>query len=63
MPKKSCLIGPFDKQHDKSAKPLLKSASQCLCHIHLSLTTLIDFVFPILRALETWSDECLKSPV
>ena len=37
MPKKSCLIGPFKKQHGKRAKPLLKSASQCLCHIYLSL--------------------------
>ena len=37
MPKKSCLRGPFDKQHGKRAKPLLKSASRYLYHIHLSL--------------------------
>ena len=38
MPKKSCLRGPFDKQHGKRAKPLLKSASRYLYHIHLSLS-------------------------
>ena len=37
MPKKSCLRGPFDKQHGKRAKPLLKSASRYLYRIHLSL--------------------------
>ena len=37
MPKKSCLREPFDKQHGKRAKPLLKSASRYLYHIHLSL--------------------------
>ena len=25
--------------------------------------TLIDFLFPKLRNLKTWSDKCLKSPV
>ena len=37
MPKKSFFRGAFDKQHGKRAKPLLKSASRYLYHIHLSL--------------------------
>ena len=35
--KMSNLRGPFDKQHGKRAKALLKSASQHLYHIHWSL--------------------------
>ena len=38
MPKKSFFRGPFDKQYGKRAKPLLKSASRYLYHIHLSLS-------------------------
>ena len=34
MSKKSCFRRPFDKQHGKRAKALLKSASQQLYHIH-----------------------------
>ena len=39
MPKKSGFRGYFDKQHGKSAQALLKSASQYLYHICLSLPT------------------------
>ena len=34
MSQKSCLTGPFDKQHGKCCQALLKSASQHLYHIH-----------------------------
>ena len=37
MSKKFCFRGCFDKQHDKRAQALLKSASQHLYHIHRSL--------------------------
>ena len=37
MSKKSHFRGHFDKQHDKRAQTLLKSASQHLSHIHRSL--------------------------
>ena len=37
MSKKCCFRGPFDKQHGKRAQALLKSASQHLYQIHLSL--------------------------
>ena len=36
MSRKSCFIGPFEKQHGKRAKARLKSASQHLYHIHRS---------------------------
>ena len=38
MPKRFCFSGPFDKQHGKCAKALLKSASEHLYHIHWSLS-------------------------
>ena len=34
MSKKSRFRGPFEKQHDKRAEPLFKSASQLLYDIH-----------------------------
>ena len=37
MSKKSCLSEPFDIEHDKCAKALLKSDSQHLYRIHWSL--------------------------
>ena len=37
MSKKSRLRGPFNKEHGKRAEPLLKSASQHLYEIDLSL--------------------------
>ena len=37
MPKKSCLGGPSDKQHDNRAQELLKSASCHFYNIHWSL--------------------------
>ena len=37
MSKKCRFTGPFDKQHGKCAQALLKSASQHLYQIHLSL--------------------------
>ena len=37
MSKKCRFTGPFDKQHGKRAQALLKSASQHLYQIHLSL--------------------------
>ena len=37
MSKKCRFTGPFDKQHGKRAQALLKSASQQLYQIHLSL--------------------------
>ena len=40
MPKKSCFRRPFDKEGDKRAQALIKSASQNLYHIHWSLPSL-----------------------
>ena len=43
MARNSCLRGPFDKQHGKRAQALLKSASQHLYQIHLSLSTQLSW--------------------
>ena len=43
MPKKSCLRGPFDKQHGKRAQALFKSASQHLYHIHWLLRSQLSW--------------------
>ena len=43
MPKKSCFRRPFDKEGDKRAQALIKSASQNLYHIHWSLPSLYSW--------------------
>ena len=53
MSKKSRLGGAIDKQHDKRAQALLKSAPQHLYHIYSSL----------LRQLKYWKSLLLRSQI
>ena len=48
MSKKSCLSEPFDIEHGKCAKALLKSASQHLYHIHWSLADQVSWKISLL---------------
>ena len=43
MSKRSCLRGPFDKQHGKHPEPLLKSTWHYLYHIHWSLPSQLSW--------------------
>ena len=59
MSKKSRLRGPFNKQHGKRAKPLMKSASRRLYHIHLSLPSQLNWK----KSLFFFTSQILGLPV
>ena len=54
MSQKSCLTGPFDKQHGKCCQALLKSASQHLYHIHWSLSRKLSWKKSLLLRCQTF---------
>ena len=54
MSQKSCLTGPFDKQHGKCCQALLKSASQHLYHIHWPLSTKLSWKKSLLLRCQTF---------
>ena len=53
MSKKSCLSEPFDTEHGKRAKALLKYASQHLYHIHWTLPDHVSWKMSLLLTCQT----------
>ena len=53
MSKKSCLSEPFDTEHGKRAKALLKYASQHLYHIHWTLPDHVSWKMSLLFTCQT----------